>query len=179
MEYLSSMYIDDEMTLDEKQIFIDQIHIDPAFYHLTSELLFQEKQIQPLREPPQPGLGRLAAGAVKPLALAAAGFMIAVLLNLPWTGTAPQPFQDNRFVIFQPDASKVELAGSFNNWQRQPLKKVGASGYWEITLPLEPGEHRFAYILNGEEKMPDPTILTREMDDFGGENSILNVGLSI
>ncbi len=52
------------------------------------------------------------------------------------------------------------------------MNKIGTSGYWEITLNLIEGEHRFTYILEGREPFADPTILTRESDDFGGENSI-------
>ena len=37
------------------------------------------------------------------------------------------------------------------------------------------GEHRLCYIIEGGKRIPDPTILAREKDDFGGENSILEV----
>jgi hypothetical protein len=57
------------------------------------------------------------------------------------------------------------------------MKRVGTSGYWEVTLDLPEGEHRFSYILEGNRRLADPTILTREHDDFGGENSILEVKL--
>jgi hypothetical protein len=30
--------------------------------------------------------------------------------------------------------------------------------------------------LNGQDSYPDPTILTREQDDFGGQNSVIFVG---
>jgi hypothetical protein len=54
---------------------------------------------------------------------------------------------------------------------------MGDSGYWEVTLNLPAGEHRFSYILEGKQRLSDPTIMTRELDDFGGENSILEVKL--
>ena len=56
-----------------------------------------------------------------------------------------------------------------------PMKKMGVSGYWEATVDLYPGEHHYSYILEGGRRIPDPTILTREKDDFGGENSILDI----
>ena len=37
---------------------------------------------------------------------------------------------------------------------------------------LKEGEHRFTYLINGLQPFADPTILTREPDGFGGENSI-------
>ena len=53
------------------------------------------------------------------------------------------------------------------------MKRMGSSGYWEMTLDLPRTEHQFTYILEGNQRFADPTILTREGDDFGGENSVL------
>ena len=80
-----------------------------------------------------------------------------------------------RFVIYRPDVSQVKITGSFTDWQIIPMRKIGDSGYWEITLTLPEGEHRFTYILEGSQRFADPTIPIREQDDFGGENSILLV----
>ena len=49
MDYLSSMYIDNELDLDEKVVFVDKVHSDPPFYRDTRALLLQEKL---LRMPP-------------------------------------------------------------------------------------------------------------------------------
>ncbi|KPJ79065.1 MAG: hypothetical protein AMJ54_00645 [Deltaproteobacteria bacterium SG8_13] len=84
-------------------------------------------------------------------------------------------FQAQRFVLYRPDASLVEIAGSFSEWERIPLGRIGKSGYWEITLALPIGEHRFSYIIEGRERIPDPTVLLKEGDDFGGSNSVLRV----
>jgi 1,4-alpha-glucan branching enzyme len=105
-------------------------------------------------------------------ALAAA--VIVLLLFLPSQVTTSTPY---RFVIYRPDVSRMEITGSFTAWQRVPMNRVESSGYWEATLDLTQGEHRFTYILDGRQSFPDPTVLTRERDDFGGENSILLVGL--
>ena len=59
------------------------------------------------------------------------------------------------------------------------MQRLGASGYWELRLPVPAGEHRFAYILAGQKRMADPTLPAVERDDFGGENSILNVEVRI
>ncbi|MBI9083696.1 MAG: glycogen-binding domain-containing protein [Desulfobacterales bacterium] len=106
---------------------------------------------------------------------AATGFAAASLLlfNLIRPPAPVQKF--NRFVIYEPAAHRVELTGSFTGWQRTAMKPVGNSGYWELNLKVPFGEHRFAYILDGARQMADPTLPVREKDDFGGENSILNV----
>ena len=80
-------------------------------------------------------------------------------------------------MLYRPDVQQAEIAGSFTGWQPRPLRRLGASGYWEIVLDLPEGEHRFAYILEGSRRIADPTVPIREKDDFGGENSILAVSL--
>lgn len=109
--------------------------------------------------------------------LAAAGLAAAAIVWLTFWPSPEHQLRPWRFVIYQPDAKGVELAGSFSSWKRIPLKHAGSSGYWEITLELPEGDHRFSYIIEGSRRMADPTIAVREADDFGGENSILSVKL--
>jgi 1,4-alpha-glucan branching enzyme len=89
------------------------------------------------------------------------------------------PVQHNverhRFVIYQPEAKQAEIIGSFTNWAPVAMEKVGDSGYWAISLELPAGEHRYSYLLENGQQVADPTILAREQDDFGGENSIIKV----
>jgi 1,4-alpha-glucan branching enzyme len=84
----------------------------------------------------------------------------------------------HRFVLYQPDVKQVEITGSFLGWSAVPLKRSGTSGYWEAVLEVPAGEHRLCYIIEGDKRIPDPTIPIREKDDFGGENSILAVKLN-
>ena len=83
----------------------------------------------------------------------------------------------HRFVLYQPEVKKVEITGSFLDWSAVPMKKSGTSGYWEAVLEIPAGEHRICYIIEGNRRIPDPTISIREKDDFGGENSILAVNM--
>ena len=46
MDYLASMYIDNELNLEEKIRFVDRIQGDPPFYQDTRELLLQEKLLR-------------------------------------------------------------------------------------------------------------------------------------
>jgi hypothetical protein len=183
MEYLSSMYIDNEMDLDEKQQFVEKIRSDSAFYTLTLALLAQEQLLEKQPVLPEPAVDKRwrppvwlgLARVLKPLGLAAAGFSAAVLMLFAVFQSPGPPQCNNRFVLFEPAANQVELAGSFTGWQRISMKRIGNSGYWELNLPVASGEHRFAYILDGNHRMADPTLPAREKDDFGGENSILNI----
>lgn len=184
--YLISMYIDDELNLDDKIEFVEKIHDDRSLKEEAIELLHQEKLLRPpLPAPLQDVKVPMARKSSLPLwryllrptsvmgsALAAALIVIFLLLSFP---PHSDTFVSHRFVLYRPDVTRVEIAGSFNEWLRIPMEKVGASGYWEVKLPLPPGEHRFSYILEGNEKVADPTVTTRERDDFGGENSVLLV----
>ena len=185
MDYLASMYIDNEMDLVEKRQFVEKIKSDASFYHQTLALLAQEQQLRDLsiavepiaQQPWQPPMWSVLARLVKPLGFATAGFTAALLLLFSAFQTpAPvAPMASNRFVLFEPAATKVELAGSFTGWQRMSMQRIGNSGYWELSLQLPSGEHRFAYILDGDRRIADPTLPASEMDDFGGQNSILYV----
>ena len=183
MDYLSSMYIDNEMDLDEKKQFVENVRSDQAFYTQTLELLEQEQLLrkqpflpdlapeQSWQPPVWDGLKRF----FRPLGFATAGFTAAVLIFLG-VFQAPVPaLCSNRFVLYEPAAGQVELAGSFTGWQRISMQPIGSSGYWEVNLQLPAGEHRFTYILDGARRISDPTLPASEKDDYGGENSILSV----
>ena len=183
MEYLASMYIDDELDLDEKIQFVDKVYSTRPFYEDTRALLLQEKLLRtrpdasmlPRQPPKAVGVSNRFYNILKPLVFASAGVAFAVLL---WFSVATTPTPAgclNRFVIYEPSAHRVELVGSFTGWQRTPMKPIRNSGYWELNLQVPSGEHRFAYILDGSRQMADPTLPGREKDDFGGVNSILDV----
>ena len=93
---------------------------------------------------------------------------------LPQLGAAP-----HRFVVYEPDSSSLELVGSFTRWQPVPMQRVGSSGYWALTMQLPEGEYRYGYRVGGTQQIADPTVAERELDDFGGVNSVLTVSLSI
>lgn len=183
MDYLASMYIDNELDLDEKIQFVDKVYGRRPFYEDTRALLLQEKLLRtppdttmlPARPPVAGGAGHWFRKLLKPMVFATAGFAAAGLLLFSLVTTPAPAACFNRFVIYEPAVHKVELAGSFTGWQRTPMQPIGNSGYWELTLQVPSGEHRFAYILDGERRIVDPTLPASEKDDFGGENSILSV----
>ena len=192
MNYLISMYIDNELSIDEKIVFVEHIHADRRLTDDAVLFLEQEKALRSAlaQEAPAVALPFLErAGfsfwAPKPLGLALAASLL-ILVALFFTFT-PQPqtdfhppsaAQQHRFVIYQSGIRQIEIAGSFTNWQRIPLQPSGSTGYWEITLDIPPGEHAFSYILDGDTILADPTIPAQEKDDFGTVNSILVVEAS-
>jgi len=176
-----SLFIDDELTLDDKIEFVEDIHRSEPFKDETVELLRQEKLLRsdPVERIPE---GKLKEGRfpilrfLRPASLAAAAAVAALIIV--FFSFAPHQNQETpyRFVFCRPDVSRIEITGSFTGWNAVPMEKVGESGYWEHTFNLPQGEYRFAYLLDSGDRIPDPTIPAREMDDFGSENSILSIG---
>jgi hypothetical protein len=183
MEYLISMYIDNELDLNEKIAFVEKIRADAAFTDETVALLQQEKILREDPVYPAPCIAfeaeskwkKYLAPLARPIGFAACGFAAAIVFAFSFLIVPGDAEVRNRFVIYRPDITQAEIAGTFTDWKRLPMKKIGGSGYWEILLELPEGEHRFTYILEGRDRYADPTILTRETDDFGGENTILRV----
>jgi hypothetical protein len=183
-EELISMFIDDEMDLDEKIEFVGHIHKDGSFMVRTIEFLNMEKDLgaevveqvpivsAPVRKT-SPGLFRPMHLVAASLAAAAAVF---VFLFWPAHQEPSKPNEPYRFVIYRPDVAQAAIAGDFTSWNTVPLQRIGSSGYWEISLSLPPGEHRYVFILGGNARVLDPTVMTREKDDFGGENTVIATG---
>jgi hypothetical protein len=84
-----------------------------------------------------------------------------------------------RFVFADPNARSVQLVGDFNEWTRGAtnLKPSGAPGVWSVSVPLHPGRHEYAFIVNGTRWIADP-LATKSSDDFGTESSVIHVGAS-
>lgn len=188
-DYLISLFIDDEMDLDEKIAFVETVHASREFSREAVALLEQEKMLHqvPARMP-----ASLFAGLDKKPALSwsqvfhawwqpAAGFVTAmILVGLGFLLMPGQPNlapqAEQRFVLYLPQASQARIVGTFTDWNPVPLQKVGASGYWSLTLKVPQGEHRYSYLVEEDNRMVDPTVAARERDDFGGENSVIVVG---
>ena len=180
---LISQFIDDELDLEEKIVFVETVHADGRFTREALDLLAQERR---LREPPPASMPEMAWPSLRPARarawrswrLAAGLAAAALLLALLWPSAVVPPAGQrlsHRFVVYLPDAQAAAITGSFSGWQPIPMQKAGPEGYWEITLPLTPGEHRYSFLLDDGRPMADPTVWTRETDDFGSQNSVLDV----
>ena len=102
MDYLSSMYIDNEMDLDEKKQFVEKVRSDRAFYEQTLDLLALEQliEIQPVLAEAipanrwRPPIWKNLAGLFKPIGFAALGFSTAVLMFfIVFQSPVPPPVQ--------------------------------------------------------------------------------------
>lgn len=144
-----------------------------------------------LRMPKLSGLGASALAALAVLAgfvtrgaigerpapapLAATGeFPVPVLPATALTGeNAPVLTQ---FVLDRPDAQSVSLVGGFNEWQGgvTPLVRL-ESGVWTVSVPLPPGRHVYAFLVDGTFLTADPRAPKSGDADYGQEGSVVMV----
>ncbi len=187
-DYLISLFIDNELDLDEKVEFVETVYEDKGFKEEAVELLAQEKVLQADMVSTIPDVRvkvkrRSARSFFEPWLPPLTGFATAVaLVAMAFLFRPEQAVSHDtlhRFVIYRPGAGQAEIMGSFTGWAPVAMQKVGASGYWSLTLSLPEGEHRYSYLVENGEQIADPTVLTRERDDFGGENSIIKVDIAI
>jgi hypothetical protein len=120
----------------------------------------------------RPAFALVGVGAVLILGLAAyRGEAPRVTEQVASEGAAPHVFVQFRL---EAAASRVQLAGSFTNWEpRYELLQYGP-GIWTITVPLTQGVHDYAFVVDGREWVPDP-YAPQIGDGFGGTNSRLTL----
>ncbi|HKA60024.1 MAG TPA: isoamylase early set domain-containing protein [Gemmatimonadales bacterium] len=81
-----------------------------------------------------------------------------------------------RFVLVAPGAHQVSVAGTFNRWDPSatPLVRSGTADTWVATIALPPGEHQYAFVVDGARWVPDPAAPAVD-DGFGRRNSVLTL----
>ena len=143
---------------------------------------------RPLRLSP---LGGLALAA----SLVGVGVMAAGLLKTHGDGphgpgrplavvpTLGLPVHDTvlKFVLVAPHARGVSLVGDFNDWNASatPMVRTPTGGTWSVVLPLTPGRHVYAFVVDGAsgtQWVTDPGAPLAPADGFGVPNSVVLVG---
>lgn len=191
-DYLISMFIDNELDLEEKIDFVETVHGEQAFKVETIDLLEQEKLLHaemvhrmprvrmPVKTESERGF---LIPWLRPAALFSAGLALGAAVLFIWPISAPVPMPStvvsreipHRFIIYRPDVDQADIIGTFTRWQPIPMKKIGASGYWGLTINLPAGEYQYSYLVEDGQQIIDPTVPERIQDDFGGENSIITI----
>ena len=79
------------------------------------------------------------------------------------------------FKYVDPQAGKVCISGSFNQWSAQShcLEKDGQT--WSIEIPLAPGRYTYLFVVDDTYPKSDPGALLTEESGFGTNNSVLTV----
>ena len=109
----------------------------------------------------------------------AAGSALLILFCFIWLkGPGPaQALSPVTFDLFAPQASSVELVGTFNQWQAQTASLTGPDdvGHWSATIQLPPGRHEYMFLVNGKELVSDPDAEAFAPDGYGNLNSVVFV----
>lgn len=71
-------------------------------------------------------------------------------------------------------ASSVALAGTFTGWKPEYPMEQTAPGEWSVLVPLRPGVHDYAFVIDGRRWVADPHAPQVD-DDFGGTNSRISL----
>ncbi|MGZ8456146.1 MAG: isoamylase early set domain-containing protein [Gemmatirosa sp.] len=77
------------------------------------------------------------------------------------------------FLLRRPDAARVSLVGDFNGWDPHatPLAR-SEDGTWTATVPLAPGRHAYAYVVNDSSWITDPRVPVTRDADYGRDHSV-------
>lgn len=78
------------------------------------------------------------------------------------------------FTVQDTGAHDAALAGTFNDWQPQPLKAAKSPGSFTLTLLLPPGEYEYMFLIDGQWRN-DTACSETVPNPFGGSNSLLRV----
>jgi len=76
--------------------------------------------------------------------------------------------------IWPYDGNQVSLAGSFNNWTPQPMKRDNELGF-TLSIPLENGTYQYKFIIDGRRWCYD-LLHPTSTDDRGNRNNVIEVG---
>lgn len=171
--------MDDDLDLSVERVVAAArrpVRLDPAFDDRVMAAVRQSS--------PRP------AGIPRRLAIAAG--IAALMLGSAWLGRRTAPGGDHsgtpvpvtaaaervvEFVVLAPGAGQVTLAGDFNEWSTSatPLAAADEAGVWSVTLPLSAGRYEYAFIVDGERWLPDPSTPRAHRGDFGVPNSVITV----
>ncbi|MEO1654394.1 MAG: hypothetical protein AAFU64_12685, partial [Bacteroidota bacterium] len=91
--------------------------------------------------------------------------------------TSPDPLVGNTTFRLRgyPNARRVELAGSFNDWTSNEIQMVKIGEEWVCRIDLSDGIYLYKFIVDGQ-WIVDPKNPRRELNEFGSYNSILHKG---
>jgi hypothetical protein len=74
-----------------------------------------------------------------------------------------------------PGAHEVAIVGDFNGWDDRatPMAQASASGAWSAQVPLGPGRHVYAFVVDGTRWLVDPLAPQVPDAGFGPANAVI------
>lgn len=118
-------------------------------------------------------LSMLAAAAA--IVAVAAVSTLGVMRNQSTIASRRDTVEYVRFVLIDSAARTVSIVGDFNEWRPDKTPLIAPKpGVWSVSLPLAPGRHEYAFIVDGKRWVVDPASI-QSSDEFGTESSVLLV----
>ena len=87
-----------------------------------------------------------------------------------------------RFVLRVPGSARVvAIVGDFNGWNERatPMVQRAVDGSWSVRVPLAPGRHTYAFVVDGVRWMVDPLAPQVPDAGFGPANALIVAGESL
>jgi hypothetical protein len=111
-----------------------------------------------------------------PAPIAANGAEVPVTLAANTAAAGEMAAVPTQFVLDQRSARRVSIVGEFNGWDasKTPLTRL-ESGLWTVTIPLTPGRHVYAFVLDDTLVTADPRAPKVRDADYGREGSVVMV----
>jgi|SRR5688572_6569590 hypothetical protein len=97
----------------------------------------------------------------------------------PVANTGAEPLVVHQFTYYQKGLQSISLEGDFNDWNADSTSLTEVSpGVWTVSLRLRPGVYEYQFILNGKQRVADPTM-PQTSSDFGSPNSVVTVSAKV
>ena len=94
---------------------------------------------------------------------------------VPVTNTGEAPLVLHQFTYYQKGLQSISVVGGFNDWNADSTELTEVSpGVWTVSMRLRPGVYEYQFILNGKQRVTDPTM-PQTSSDFGSPNSVVTV----
>jgi hypothetical protein len=84
----------------------------------------------------------------------------------------------HQFVLQNKKASRVSVVGDFNQWNTSsaPMTRSADGAIWSVLIPILPGRHVYAFMVDDSLLTLDPTTATARDPDLGTNASVVMVG---
>ncbi len=83
--------------------------------------------------------------------------------------------KSTEFKLFAPQARRVSLAGSFNNWDAKKLTaRKDAKGNWAVKTNLKPGSYEYKFVVDGS-WVNDPGCNRCVSNNLGSQNCVIEI----
>ena len=180
------------------------VRLDPRFDDRVMEALNAPDVIplHPTRQARRPWLVRPWTVRVSPIgAFAAAAALVGVIAFGAWqlspidqvqiaseqvtdgltpvANTGEEALVVHQFTYYQKGLQSISVVGDFNDWNGDSTNMVEVSpGVWTVSLRLRPDVYEYQFILNGKQRVTDPTM-PQTSSDFGSPNSVVKVSAKV